>query len=197
MNLASFFRHPQVEMPAPSQPASTPPPAPQPESEAPIVATSVLSTIETDVKQIFVVAESDAAKFTSAFVKLFKKAPNALQTVENFTNEAAPVITAAVALADPAVEPAVAAALAIAETGLAALEASAQAATSGNSLLVNLQNFATTVPADLTALQIKNPILQAAVTRIVTLIVGEAKVLIPAVQSWIAQIQAASQPKAA
>lgn len=158
---------------------------------------SALATIEADVKKFFKGTGTDLEKFGKAFEDLFKKAPSALQTVDNFVNEAAPEITAAVALADPVAEPEVAGALALAETGLAALQASATAANSGQSLLTNLQNFATTVPQLLTGLAIKNPLLQAAIERVVTLIAGEAKVLIPAVTSWVEQLQAQSSPKAA
>ena len=154
---------------------------------------SVLSTIVADVKTFFSDLSTSAGKFSAAFVSLFKKAPAAIQIVQNFVGELAPVITLAVGLADPLIEPEVAGGLALAETGLAAIQASATAATSGTSLLTNIQNFAATVPQLLTGVAIKNPQLQATITKIVTLITGEAKVLIPAVQSWIAQI-AASQP---
>jgi phage-related protein len=147
---------------------------------------SVLSKI----KAVFTDVESDLSKFAAAFVKLFKKAPSALQAVENFTGEVAPVIIAAVALADPAVEPAVAAALATAETLLAAVQASATAAASGQSLLSSLQNFASTVPTLLTGLTIKNATLKSTIEKIVTLVTSEAKVLIPAVESWVKQIAA-------
>jgi hypothetical protein len=100
-----------------------------------------------------------------------------------------------VALADPAVEPLVAGALATVETGLAAIQAAATAAVTGTSLVSQLQNFASTVPALLKGLDIKNPALVATVTKIVNLVAGEAKVLIPAVESWVAQIAAAT-PKA-
>jgi phage-related tail protein len=153
---------------------------------------SVLSTIEVDVEKFLKATKTDAEKFAVEFEKLFKKAPAALQTVDNFVNEVAPVITAAVALADPSAEPAVAAGLAVAETGLAAVSAAAQAANSGTSLLTNLENFATTVPQLLSGIAIKNPALQKEVTTIVNLVVNEAKVLIPAIQSWVAQIKAAT-----
>lgn len=148
---------------------------------------SILSTIKAGFTDI----ATSAGKFAKAFERLFMKLPSALQTVSNFTAEVAPVITAAVALADPAVEPEVAGALAIAETGLAAIEASAQAAVSGQSVLAALQNFSTTVPTLLAGLAIKNPALQAEVERIVALVTGEAKVLVPAVEAWVAQIKAA------
>jgi hypothetical protein len=82
-------------------------------------------------------------------------------------------------------------ALATVESGLAAIQASAAAANSGQSLLANLQNFATTVPALLGGLDIKNAALKAAIERIVALVTGEAKVLLPAVDSWVKQIAAA------
>jgi len=153
---------------------------------------SALAQIPVDIEKFFLKTCSDAERFAVAFAKLFKRAPSALQTVENFVNETAPVVVAAVALADPTAEPEVAAALAIVETGLAAIQASAQAAVSGTSLLESLQNFATTVPAVLSGLQIKNPALVAAIERITTLVVGEAKVLIPAVQSWVEKLKPAT-----
>ena len=153
---------------------------------------SLASTITIDVEKFLKGTGTDAEKFAAAFAKLFSKAPAVLQTVQNFLNEAAPEIVAAVALADPLVEPEVAGALAIAETGLAAIQASATAANSGTSLLTNLQNFAATVPALLTGLAIKNPVLTATIGRIVTLVTGEAKVLIPAVQAWVAQLASPS-----
>ena len=156
---------------------------------------SLASTIKLDVEKFLKGTGTDAEKFAAAFVKYFKEAPAVVQSVDNFVTEAAPVITAAVALADPLVEPEVAGALAIAETSLAAVGASLTAANSGTSLLTHLENFSTTVPALLTGLTIKNPALQAAVVRVVSLVTGEAKVLIPAVQAWVAQIKAA-QPAA-
>lgn len=149
---------------------------------------SLFSTIKADIKDV----TTSAGKFASAFSRLFKKLPSAIQVVSNFTAEVAPVVVAAVALADPAVDPEVAAALAIVETGLAAVEASAQAATTGGSLQSALQNFSATVPTLLSGLAIKNPVLKAAVERIVTLVVGEAKVLIPAVELWIDQAKGIS-----
>lgn len=158
-----------------------------------------MASVLSEIKAEFVGLESDAGKFASAFVKLFKKAPTALQAVDNFTNEVAPIITLAVGLAAPAEEPLVAGALAVVETGLGAISASANAAQSGQSLLTNVQNFAATVPALLTGLAIKNPALQSEVTKIVNLVVAESKVLIPAVESWVKQIAAAkaSAPAAA
>lgn len=147
---------------------------------------SILSTIKADFGKI----ESDATKFEAAFVKLFKKLPSAEQAVENFVGEVAPVIVAAVAIADPVAEPEVAAALATVETGLAAIQAASAAAVSGTSLLANLQNFATTVPTLLSGLTVKNPATTAAIEKVVTLVVSEAKVLVPAVESWVKQIAA-------
>lgn len=149
---------------------------------------SAFSTIVTDVEKFFGTVETDAGKFCAAFVKLFKKAPNALQTTENFIGELAPVVEAAIALVDPVAEPLVAAGLATVETGLAGLQAAATAANSGTSFLADLQAFASTVPATLTSLAIKNPALQAKVTAIVNLITNEAKVLIPAVEVWVQQL---------
>lgn len=146
---------------------------------------SFFSKIVTDVEKFFATVESDAGKFCAAFVRIFKKAPAAEQVVQNFIDETAPLIAGAVALVDPVAEPVVAGALAIAETGLAAIGASLTAANSGKSLLQNLENFAATVPGLLTGIAVKNPELQAAVTRIVNLVVNEAKVLIPAVEAWV------------
>lgn len=148
-------------------------------------------SIFSSIKAAFTGVESDVAKFASAFEKLFKKAPSALQTVENFTAEVAPVIIAAVAILDPAAEPLAAAALATAETGLAAIHAAAVAAVSGQSLLANLQNFADSVPQLLAGLDVKNTALKAAIEKVVALVNGEAKVLVPAVESWVSQIKAA------
>ena len=153
---------------------------------------SVLSTIEADLKKFGGEVETDAEKFGAAFEKCFDKLPSAEQAIQNFIDEAAPIITVAVSLADPLAEPAVAGALAVAETGLAAIQASTTAALSGTSLVTNLQNFAKTVPALLTGLTIKNTALQAAITRIVTLVTGEATVLIPAAQAWASQLAAKS-----
>ena len=153
---------------------------------------NLAKTILIDFEKFLKGTATDAEKFSAAFMKYFKAAPAVVQTIDNFVTEAAPLITAAVAFADPLLEPEVAGALAIAETGLAAIGASLTAAQSGNSLLVNLQNFSTTVPALLTGLTIKNPALQAAIGRIVSLVTGEAKVLIPAVQAWVTQIKTAA-----
>lgn len=149
---------------------------------------SIFSTIIVDIERFFKAAESDAAKYCKAFWSLFKKAPNALQVVQNFINEAAPVITAAVSIADPLVEPAVASALAVTEGALAATEASLDAAVSGQSLLANIKAFGSTIPALLTGLEIKDAALKAAVERIVAFLTGEAEVLIPAVEAWVKQI---------
>lgn len=146
---------------------------------------SVFSTIKADVETFFKDLDTDAGKFCAAFTKIFGKAPAALQVVENFVNEAAPLIEGAVALADPVAEAPVAAALATAETGLAGLQAAATAANGGSSFLGDLQAFATSVPATLSSLDIKNPALQAKVVSIVNLITNEAKVLIPAVEAWV------------
>ena len=158
---------------------------------------SVLATIEADVKTFFATAESDAGKFANAFAKLFQKAPSALQMIQNFVGEVAPIVEAAVALADPIAEAPVAAVLGTIETGLAAVDAAATAAVSGNSVLANLQAFATTVPQLLTGVQIKDAALQAKITSIVNLVTNEAKVLIPAVTAWVGQIKATNPTSAA
>ncbi|PSH05001.1 MAG: hypothetical protein CXZ00_04475 [Acidobacteria bacterium] len=150
---------------------------------------SIFRTIVADVEKFFKATGTSVEKFAVAFWKLFKKAPSALQTVENFVNQVAPVIVAAVMLADSEAEPEVAEVLATIETSLAAVQASATAATSGRSLVANLENLAATVPALLTGVAIKNPSLKASITKIVNLVVGECKVLIPAVESWVAQIK--------
>lgn len=158
---------------------------------------SAFSTIITDVEAFFKTVETDAGKFCAAFTRLFKKSPAALQVVENFISEAAPLVEAALALADPAAEPLVAAGLATVETGLAGLQAAATAANSGQSFLADLQAFASSVPATLTSLDIKNPALKAKVTAIVNLITNEAKVIIPAVENWVQQLASKSNQAAA
>lgn len=154
---------------------------------------SAFSTIKTDVEAFFKDVETDAGKFCAAFVKLFKKSPAALQVTENFIAEAAPLVEGALALIAPGEEPLVTAALATAETGLAGLQASATAANSGDSFLADLQAFASSVPATLTSLDIKNPALKTKVTAIVNLITNEAKVLIPAVEAWVKQLRGDQQ----
>ena len=89
---------------------------------------SIFSTIEVDIKKFFATTGSDVEKFANAFWNLFKKAPTALQTVDNFITEVGAVVIAAVSLADPLAEPAAAAALATVETGLAGIQAAATAA---------------------------------------------------------------------
>lgn len=158
---------------------------------------NILSTLKLDLSKFAGAAETDIAKFGTAFEKVFNKAPSAEQAIQNFIQEAAPFITAAVALADPILEPEVAGALSLAETGLAEIQASTAAAQSGTSLVTNLQNFSTSVPKLLTGLQIKNPALQSAITRVVTLVTREAKILIPLAQSWVAQLGVPKPPAAA
>jgi len=157
---------------------------------------SALSVIVVDMEKVFKGTGTDLEKFGVAFEKLFKKAPSALQSVENFVDELAPIVTAAVALADPLAEPIVAAGLATVETGLAAIQAAATAAVSGQSLLTNIENFSAEVPQLLSGVAIKNPTLQATIEKVVTLVTGECKVLIPAVQGWVAQIKSATTPAA-
>lgn len=149
-----------------------------------------IKAIEIDIEKFIKGTESDAEKFAVAFARCFKKAPSVIQTVDNFIGEVSPIIIAVVGIVDPVADPEVAGALAIVETGVGALQASATAAVTGTSLLANLQNFADTVPALLSGLCVKNPVLQKAIEKIVNLVNGEAKVLIPAVKAWVAQIAA-------
>jgi hypothetical protein len=145
-------------------------------------------SILTSIENFFKGTGTDVEKFFNAFVKLFRKVPTVLQSVENFLGEVAPVVTAAVALANPVAEPAVATALATVETGLAGIQAAASAAVSGTSLLTNLQNFAADVPALLSSVKVTNPALTDTIERIVALVVGETKVLVPAVEAWVKQL---------
>ena len=149
---------------------------------------SCISTIETDVKTFFSDLTTSAGKFAAEFEKLFGKVPSALQMVENFTQEVAPVVVAAVDLVDPVAEPEVVAALATVETAIAGVEAAAQAAVSGESLVAGLKNLQAEIPTLLSSLKITNPALQAKITKIVNLVVGEAAVLIPAAEAWVKQI---------
>jgi hypothetical protein len=153
---------------------------------------SVLSTIVVDVEKFFKNTATDAEKFAVAFWKLFKKSPSALQSVENFLTRVSPEIVAVVAVVDSAAEPEVAAALATAETAVAAVQAAATAATTGTSLLSNLEALEADIPTLLTGLDIKDTTLKATITKIATLIASEAKVLIPAVESWVAQLKSSS-----
>lgn len=153
---------------------------------------SIFSTIVVDIEKFFKSLETSAGKFCAAFVKLFKQAPQAEQVVQNFVNEIAPIVVAAVGFADPAVEPIAAAALATVQTGLAAIQATLTAANSGQSLLADLQSFADSVPQLLTGLDIKNAALKSKIESIVSLVTNEAKVLIPAVEAWVKSIASAA-----
>lgn len=158
---------------------------------------NILHTIEVDVKKFFSAADTRLGKWVNVFATIFKKAPSGLQTVNNFVMIAAPEIEAGLALVDPIAEPAAAAAFGILETGLAAVATAAKDAASGNSLLQNLKNFAADVPSVLGAIQVKNPALKAVVEKIVNVVVGEAAVLIPAVEAWVKQIEARNPPATA
>ena len=158
---------------------------------------SILSTIETDFEKFFKGTETDLEKFGSAFKQLFLKSASAEQTVESFIQEVAPFIVEAVSLADPIAEPLVAGALATAETALAGIQAATTSALTGTSLLAGLENFNAQIPTLLTSLDIKDANLKAIVVRIANLITNECKVLIPAVQSWIAQIKASNPAQTA
>ena len=52
------------------------------------------------------------------------------------------------------------------------------------------------MPTLLTGLDVKDPALTATIERIVTLVTGESKVLIPAVESWVATIKSSTAAKA-
>lgn len=153
---------------------------------------SIFSTIKVDIETFFKDLETSAGKFCAAFLKIFKAAPSALQVVQNFVNELAPVVVAAVGFAAPAADSAVAAALATVQIGLAAIQATLTAANSGQSLLADLQDFANSVPQLLTGLDIKDANLKTEVENIVSLINNEAKVLIPAVEAWVKSIASAA-----
>ena len=149
---------------------------------------STLSTIVVDIEKFFKGTETVIEKFANGFVKLFKKAPNAEQAVQNFLNVVAPPLEGFLLLADPVLEAPVVGAIQIAETGLAAIQAATTAALSGNSLLENLRAFVATVPNLLTGLAFKNPELQTKINGWVQLIEKEAEVLIPAVESWVQKL---------
>ena len=151
---------------------------------------SALSTIIVDVEKFFKGTGTVLEKFGNGFMKLFKKAPNAEQAVQNFLNVVAPPLEGFLLLADPVLEAPVVGAIQIAETGLAAIQAATSAALSGNSLLENLKSFVATVPNLLTGLQFKNPDLQNKINSWVQLIEKEAEVLIPAVESWVQKLTA-------
>lgn len=160
---------------------------------------SIISTIEADFEKLIKGTESDVEKFYAAFVKIAGKAPSVVLTIQNFINEVAPVLTAAVAIAVPggAESAVVAGALALVQGGLAAVQASLTSVKTGNSLVANLQQLAASVPQLLSGLAIKNASLQALIVRIVNLITAEAKVIIPAAQSLVSQIAAGSAPATA
>lgn len=153
---------------------------------------SIFHSIIVDVESFFKATGTSVEKFAKAFWKCFKKAPTALQIVENFLSQASTYVVAAVDIVDPAAEPAVAAALATAETAIAAVQAAATAATTGTSLLANLEALNSDIPSLLLGLDVKDAALKAAITKVANLITAEAKVLIPAVESWIAQAKAAT-----
>lgn len=150
--------------------------------------TSVFSTIRADISHFFGTFSTDVQKFWGAFTKLFGKAPTALQTLDNFVQEVAPMVLAVSAVAAPAEEPLIAAGISTVETTLAALKAAVDAAASGQSVLDYLQALDSNISILLPASGIKDPALQAKVTKLVDFINSEAKVLLPAVESWIKAI---------
>lgn len=157
---------------------------------------SVFSKVKADVATFFSNLETSAGKFCAAFVKLFGKSPAALAVVQNFINEIAPIVVAAVGIADPMADGAVSAALATVETGLAGIQAALTAAVSGTSLVGALQAFVTQIPNTLKDLDVKNPELTALIEKISNLIVNEGAVLIPAVESWVKELAAPATPAA-
>ena len=159
---------------------------------------SILSTIKTDVEKFFKATGTDLEKFADAFWKLFKKAPTALQTVENFVTEAGTIIVAVTSVINPAVGTAEAVIIGEIETALAAVQAAATAASTGTSLLTNLEAFFAAIPATATSLGLSTSSTgYAEVTKLVTWAEAEAKVIIPAVESWIATIKSSSKTPAA
>jgi hypothetical protein len=150
---------------------------------------SAFHKVEVDVEYFFQHPGTDLELFCKAMVRWFKKSPSAFQMADNFLGEVAPEITAAVALADPIAEPEVAAALATAETEIAGVGAALAAANSGASFLAGLVNLNNTVPATLQSLDVKNAGLKAKIERIATFITSECKVLIPAAENWVKQLE--------
>ena len=149
---------------------------------------STLATIKVDLEHFGAAVESDAKKFWTAFQKVWKGSPTALQQIDNFINEVGPVVVTAIDLADPAMATPANAALAEVQTAVAALKASADAANSGTSVEQNLANLNDTAATTLTALQVSDP-LKSKIEAVSNLITSECKVLIPAVQAWVAEIQ--------
>jgi hypothetical protein len=150
---------------------------------------SAFHKIEVDVEYFFQHPGTSLERFCRAMVYWFHKSPSALELADNFLGEIAPEITGAVALADPVIEPEAAAALATAETAIAGVGAALQAANSGASFLTGLINLQNTVPATLQSLDIKNATLKAKIERIATFITSECKVLFPAAENWVKQLE--------
>lgn len=153
---------------------------------------SAFHTVEVDLSKFFTTVETDLGKFCIGFEHLFHKAPNALYVVNNFLNELAPVVEAAVTIADPVVSPEVAAALGTAQTAMAALYAMVNSANTGTTFLAGLENFVKDIPATLTALDIKDAALKSKIEWIANFIVNEGKVLIPAVEAWVKALAGAA-----
>lgn len=149
---------------------------------------STLSTIKTDVEKFLKGSETDLEKFAAEFEKIFGKLPSALQTVKAFVAVITPEIETAANIADPVLEPAVAEALQTVEVGLTAVETAAEDATDGQSLLANIKSFAADVPSLLTGLDVKDATLQSTITGIVNFVSKESGVLIPLVESWVAEL---------
>jgi hypothetical protein len=150
----------------------------------------------TDIKLFFQGTGTKLEKFEAAFVRLFGKAPTALQAVENFLTEAAPVIEGVDEIAAPATEPLLAAALDAVEAGLATLSSAATGIVSAGGITQALTNLNTDVPALLTAVDVKDSARKSTIEGIVTTITGELKVLIPVVEKWVASLSPSPSPAA-
>ena len=149
---------------------------------------SIFSTITSDIQKFFGALATDAEKFWNAFTKLFGKAPTALQTLDNFITESAPMVIAISALVVPAEEPLIAAGISMVEESLAAIKAAVDAAASGSSVQDYLTALENNIASLLPAAGIKDPALQQKIEKFVTFVVDECKVLIPAVESWVKKI---------
>lgn len=156
------------------------------------MAISVFYKIEVGFEKFLKGTETDVEKFAVAFEKIFKNAPNAVQLVENFLSEVSPLVVDAAEIVDPVIEPEVVVAISTAQGALAALQAALTNAVSGGSVVGDLQNLATSVPSVLGAVKVKNPLLQASITKVVNYVVGEVKVLLPAAEAWVAQAKTVS-----
>ena len=146
-------------------------------------------TFLSELKLIFKDTGTELEKFEKAFVTVLKKEPTELQAVQGFVGEVAPVIEAAVALADPVAEAPVAAALSMVEVGLAAIQKAVSDTANAAGVVPALQAFAADVPQVLSGVAVKDAGLQSKITALVNFVTNETKVLLPAVEAWVAQIK--------